>query len=439
MMQDLLQELTTLHPKAIDLSLDRMVLVLERLGNPHHHLPPVVHVAGTNGKGSTIAFLRAILTAAGQRVHVYTSPHLVRFQERIVLNGREITEDVLRPLLKEARTAAGDTPITFFEVTTLAAFLAFSRHPADVLILETGMGGRLDATNVVEKPLLTAITPIGFDHMNFLGKTLDKIAAEKAGIIKTGVPCLIGAQRDPDQVMPVFRDHAARVKAPLVEQGTDWQAWLRPDGVAGGMGFRDQDADWHLPLPALPGRHQIDNAGLALALARRVAQKLDFGLDAVIAAEGLQKTVWPGRLQKLSGQSLYPNFPENWECWLDGGHNEDGAHVLATQARAWKDQDGRPLDVVLGMLNTKQPEHFLTPLLPYIDRLVTVPIPDDPLGWNPLDLAEYGRLLGLATETAATVPLALQALKPAPEPGPRRVLICGSLHLVGAVLALMAP
>lgn len=437
-MRDLLQELTTLHPKMIDLSLDRMHLLLDRLGSPHIHLPPVVHVAGTNGKGSTIAFTRALLEAAGLRVHVYTSPHLVRFNERIVLAGDDqvprgqISDILLRPLLEMARDACGDTPITFFEITTLAAFLAFRQYKADVLILETGMGGRLDATNVVPHPLMTAITPIGFDHMNFLGNTLEAIAGEKAGIMKSGTPCMIGFQSAASLVMPVFRHHAAAINAPLAVQGIDWQTW--PDEE--GMGFQDQDVRWLLPPPGLSGQHQIDNAGLALKLARRCCQALQQPFDLAQARLGLQSVDWPARLQRIAGTDLWPEWPDTWSCWLDGGHNEDGARILAAQARQWKDQDGLPLDVICGMLSTKQPENFFTPLMPFIDRLITVPIPDDPLGRNPVDLAEYGTASGLKAIAASSIKTAMSHLLPAPMPGPRRVLICGSLHLAGAVLTL---
>lgn len=438
-MQDLLHTLTTLHPKLIDLSLDRMMMVLERLGNPHQKIPPVVHVAGTNGKGSTIAFLRALLEAAGLRVHVYTSPHLVDFNERIVLGGcaaaprGPIPDHLLQPLLEQARDAAGDTPITFFEVTTIAAFLAFARYDADIVILETGMGGRLDATNVIERPLLTAITAIGFDHMSFLGQTLPQIAGEKAGIIKTGVPCLIGVQSTPDMVMPVFTARAQACNAPLLAQGVDWQSWPTTTG----MGYQDGAEAWPLPAPSLKGRHQIDNAGLALGLANKVLTALNRPFTPAIAASGVQNAIWPGRMQPIDIRPICPDFPDHWACWLDGGHNEDGARIIAAQARQWQDEDGRPLDLVLGMLTTKQPEHFLRPLLPFIDRLVTIPIPNDPLGWNPIDLATYGTALGLDTTHANTIAMGFQHLRTAPTPGPRRVLICGSLHLAGVILGMV--
>jgi dihydrofolate synthase/folylpolyglutamate synthase len=421
-----LERLMRLHPKIIDLSLDRVERLLAAVGHPERRLPPAVHVAGTNGKGSLIAYLRAMLEAAGRRVHVYTSPHLVRFNERIRLAGSLIGEDALLALLEECEAANDGAPITFFEITTVAAFLAFARQPADILLLETGLGGRLDATNVIERPLLTALTPVSFDHMQYLGNTLGAIAGEKAGILKAGVPAVVGPQAP--EAAAVFAERAAVLGAPLYRHGADWHA--RRDGDA--LVFADGDVERRWPLPALAGPHQIDNAGMALASLRFLD---GFGIDEAAAAEGLRRADWPARLQRLTRGPLAELLPPGWELWLDGGHNEAAGAVIAATVRAWRAEgDRRPLHLVFGMLNTKEPTAFLRPLAPLARDLKAVAIPGDHASLSAAQSAEAARLAGIAAAGAGGVAEALAAIV-ASEHEAARVLICGSLYLAGTVLA----
>ncbi len=345
-----LERLGRLHPKLIDLSLGRVERLLAALGNPQDRLPPVVHVAGTNGKGSTVATLRACLEAGGWRVHAYISPHLVRFHERIRLAGELIEEEALLALLEECERANRGEPITYFEITTAAAFLAFSRTPADIVLLETGLGGRLDATNVVRRPAATAITPISLDHQAFLGDTIAAIAGEKAGILKSGAPAIIGPQMP--EAAAVFAAHAAAVGAPLLRFGQEWRCTATGDGMRyEGPGWR-----YDLPLPSLPGAHQIINAGTAIAC---LEQLTGFQIAGEAIARGLRRIDWPARLQRLTHGPLVEMLPEGSELWLDGGHNPGAGAALAAMAAGWHD---RPLDLVVGMLNTKDAAGFLAPL-----------------------------------------------------------------------------
>ncbi|MCU0893970.1 MAG: bifunctional folylpolyglutamate synthase/dihydrofolate synthase [Rhodospirillales bacterium] len=419
-----LARLKTLHPRVIDLSLDRIARLMADLGEPQAALPPVVHVAGTNGKGSLIAFLRAILEAAGLSVHVYTSPHLVRFSERIVVAGREIGEDALAALLEECELVNVGRPITFFEITTAAAFLAFSRTTADLTLLETGLGGRLDATNLVDRPLLTAITPVSIDHRSFLGSTITEIAGEKAGILKPGVPCVVGPQTA--EAAAVIAKKADAVGAPLSRHGHEWSVREEPAGLV----WEDQDSRLVLPRPALAGPHQAENAGTAVACARALG--LVIGEDAV--GEGIAGASWPARLQPLTGGRLRALLPPEWELWLDGGHNPGAGQALALQAHAWQD---RPLHLVFGMLDSKDPIGFLLPLAPYVSRLVAVPVPDEPASLSPRMGIEAGEVVGLIADAATSLEGALAALARDEGP-PARVLICGSLYLAGAALTANA-
>lgn len=400
----ILARLSALHPKAIDLSLGRVERLLASLGRPQNNLPPVMHVAGTNGKGSTLAIARACLEAAGKRVHVYTSPHLVRFNERIVAAGREIDDAALEALAREVEEANAGAPITFFEITTAMAFLAFARAEADFTLLETGLGGRLDATNVA-RPAVCAISTVGLDHQAWLGGTLAEIAAEKAGIAKPGAPLAVG--RQPPGAREVIERAAARAGAPLVA----WSA--RADG--GGFLFRSRRRAARFPAPALFGPHQIDNAGLALAC----LDALDAPVlpDAEIAA-GLARARWPGRLQRLPGPR---------EIWLDGGHNPSAGAALARAAGRWRD---RPLRLITGMMRGKDPRGFLAPLAPRAEALAAVPIPGQENAMPAEDVAAAAAALGLAASCARSPRAALERI-----PGDRRVLICGSLYLVGALLA----
>ncbi|HTT79646.1 MAG TPA: folylpolyglutamate synthase/dihydrofolate synthase family protein, partial [Stellaceae bacterium] len=355
-----LARLMQLHPKRIDLSLGRIERLLGALGNPQDRLPPVVHVAGTNGKGSTVATLRACLEAGGYHVHVYISPHLVRFHERIRLAGELIDEDALLAVLEECERANAGRPITFFEITTAAALLAFSRAAADVTLLEVGMGGRLDTTNVVRRPAVTAITPISLDHQAYLGDTIAAIAGEKAGILKPGVPAVIGPQEA--DAAAVIAARAAALGAPLSRWRQEWHC----DPVGGGMRYAGAQWRLDLPLPSLAGAHQIANAGTAIAC---LEQLPDCPLPPAALARGLRHIDWPARLQRLKRGPLVALLPPGWELWLDGGHNPAAGAVLAEAAAGWRD---RPLSLIVGMLNTKDAAGFLAPLAPYARALCAV-------------------------------------------------------------------
>ncbi len=421
----ILERLIRLHPKIIDLSLDRVERLLARLGHPERALPPVVHLAGTNGKGSVLAFLAAMLRADGRTVNAYTSPHLVRFHERIALDGKPIAESALSDLLEACETANGEAPITFFEITTAAAFLAFSRQPADLLLLETGLGGRLDATNVVERPLLTIVTPISIDHVQYLGDDLAGIAAEKAGILKPGVPAVVGPQ--PETALRVVRERAEALGCPVHACGGDWDFAVQ----GGELRFEDSDGALLLPPPSLPGPHQWENAALAVASARRLGS-LAPGEAAI--RRGLAETRWPGRLQRLTQGTLADLLAlkgaENWEIWLDGGHNAAAGGALAEMARGWAD---RPLHLVYGMLNTKAARDFVRPLTRHAASLTAVAIPDVEASLSAEEAAAEAEAAGFSARTAGSVEEAVSAiLSDAREPG--RILICGSLYLAGRVL-----
>ncbi len=420
-----LDRMRQLHPVVIDLSLGRIERLLAKLGHPERRLPPTVHVAGTNGKGSTVAFLRAFAEAAGYRVHVYTSPHLVRFNERIRLAGQLIGDDELADLLEEVEDANAGEPITFFEVTTAAAFLAFSRMPADLLLLEVGLGGRLDATNVIDRPAASLLTRISLDHTQFLGPTLAEIAGEKAGIIKQGCPVLAGPQPDP-VVTQVFTDRAVSLSAPLSLYGRDWSSVP----TAGGFRFKDATRDLDLPPPGLMGAHQIHNAGLAIAATAHLP--LTISADAIRA--GLTRVEWPARLQRLTRGPLPALLPHGWELFLDGGHNDSAGEVLATQLARWAG-DGYDLDLVFGMLGSKRPLDFLSPLAPYIRRLRAVAIPDEINSVSAEDAAEVARQAGIDATASPDVASAVGDLTTHADNGrPARLLICGSLYLAGHVL-----
>jgi len=420
----ILTRLLSLHPKIIDLSLGRMHVLLDRLGHPERKLPPVIHVAGTNGKGSTVAYLRHIMQAAGLSAHAYTSPHLVKFHERIRVAGELISEHDLSALLEECEQVNGGEPITFFEITTAAAFLAYSRTPADYLILEVGLGGRLDATNVIEKPAVSVITTIDYDHQQYLGDTLSLIAHEKAGILKPGCPAVIGAQ--PDEARVEIERVGARVRAPLHVSGQDWQAYEQH----GRLVFQDEKGLLDLPLPQLKGRHQIDNAGNAIA-ALRVLDDLRIS-DAHIA-EGLKSTAWPARMQRLGQGELSALVPAESELWLDGGHNPSAGRVLAQAFSELNERHSRPLVLVWGMLNTKDVGSFIGCFAGIASRVITITIPDEENAVPAETLAEAARARGLQAETAPGIEAALrQASSTVPAP---RILICGSLYLAGRVLA----
>jgi len=412
----ILERMMALHPKIIDLTLDRVWRLLEALGNPQNDLPPVIHIAGTNGKGSTQAMIRAGLEAAGKTVHAYTSPHLARFHERIRVAGMLISEDALSALLDECYAANGGEPITFFEITTCAAILAFARTPADYLLLEVGLGGRLDATNVVAKPALTVITPVSIDHQQYLGETLAEIAGEKAGILKRGVPCVVGPQEEAG--LEVIEAKAERLGAPLIVAGQHWYAFED----AGSLVFQDDNGLLDLPLPNLPGPHQIQNAGAALAALRAL------GFDADACEAAVTRAYWPARMQRLRQGPLAESAP-GAELWLDGGHNPAaGEAIAATLERL----PGRPTWLICGMLNTKDVAGFMRPLAGHAEALYAVSIPGEANTLPAAATAAAAASAGLTALSADSVQAALDAITgSAPQ---ARVLICGSLYLAGAIL-----
>jgi len=406
----------TLHPKLMDLTLDRVWRLLGALDHPERNLPPVIHIAGTNGKGSTQAMIRAGLEAAGKRVHAYTSPHLARFHERIRLAGALIDETHLSAILDECYAANDGQPITYFEITTVAGLLAFARTPADFTLLEVGLGGRLDATNVVEKPALCVITPVSIDHQQFLGDTLAEIAGEKAGILKRGVPCVVGRQDEAG--LDVIEDKAAGLGAPLLVHGQHWHVWEE----RGRLVYQDETGLLDLPLPRLIGAHQVDNAGIALAALRH----LGLGEDACEAA--LTQAQWPARLQRLRSGPLTDRAGRA-ELWLDGGHNAAAGHALAEALTRLPD---RPLHLICGMLNTKDVTGYMQPLARHADSLIAVSIPGEAATLPAQTTAKAAASLGLEAHTAKDVADALdKIIAHTPQ---ARVLICGSLYLAGDVL-----
>lgn len=428
----LLADLQLLHPRLIDLSLGRIEALLAKLGNPHQKLPPVVHVAGTNGKGSVTAYLKAILEAAGYRVHVYISPHLIRFHERISLASgdgpsKPISEDQLIDVLTRAQSVNDGDDITQFEITTAAAFLAFSETPADILLLEVGLGGRLDATNVVSNPALTVITSISMDHADKLGDTLKLIAAEKAGIIKPKIPVVVSPQED--DALAVLEDVASRAGAPLTVNGREFQAYEQ----SGRLIFQSEDRLLDLPLPALHGRHQVVNAGTAIAAALHLKS---FKLTNEDIETGLRSVQWPARMQRLDDGPLLSRVSAGTELWLDGGHNAAAGDVLAATLADMDERSAKPMHLIIGMLALKDARAFLTPFRGLVRHVMTVPIPGSHEGSHaPEILVEAAQAAGLNADSSTGIEAALSRLEHQ-FPGPKRILICGSLYLAGHVLAL---
>jgi dihydrofolate synthase / folylpolyglutamate synthase len=422
----LMARFLALHPKKIDLSLSRMEQILPKLGNPHLRLPPTIHVAGTNGKGSTIAFMRAMLEAAGKRVHVYTSPHLVRFHERIRLAGKLVAEDSLVEAFTRCEAVNGGDPITVFEMTTAAALLLFAETPADVLLLEVGLGGKYDATNVIESPAATVITPVSLDHMEYLGDTIAKIAGEKAGILKRGAPAIFAEQSEEGRA--VLEAEARRMRTgPVFVGGQDFRTYEEN----GRLIFQDTEGMMELPLPRLGGRHQHLNAGTAIA-----ALKAIYG-DAVTEdaiARGLQTVDWPGRLQRLVGNVLRL-APEGAEIWLDGGHNEDGGRVLSAAIAEMNTRNPRPLVMIAGMLSTKDSTAFLGCFRGLAEELHAIGITGQDAARSADDVADQARKAGLNATVASSLAQALSRIAEKNWPVPPRILITGSLYLAGEVLA----
>ncbi len=426
----ILSRLPKLHPKKIDLLLGRIERLLGELGHPERQMPPIIHVAGTNGKGSTVAFMRAMLEAAGRLVHVYTSPHLVRFNERIRLGrkggGRLIGDEDLSAVLAECERVNAGQSISLFEITTAAAFLAFARHPADVLLLEVGLGGRFDATNVIPDPAATVITPISMDHPEFLGTSIERIAFEKAGILKRGVPAVFAAQGE--NALAVLGREAERLGIRPLIGGQDFAT--REE--RGRFVFEDGRGLLDLPLPRLPGRHQQINAGAAIATLRL----LDPDFPATAFETGLGSADWPARLQRLARGPVAELAGADREVWLDGGHNADGGRVLAEAMAEMEERFPRPLVLVCGMLSTKDAATFLGSFRGLARTVLTVPVAGDHEGRTAAELAEQAAVAGLRATPFESIETALLSLARPQWPVPPRVLITGSLYLAGEVLAL---
>jgi dihydrofolate synthase/folylpolyglutamate synthase len=400
-----------LHPRLIDLSLERLLGLLAKLDHPERRLPPVVHVAGTNGKGSTCAFVRAMAEAAGQRVHVYTSPHLIRWNERIRLAGELVSDADLEAALEHVERVNAGAPVTVFEVNTAVAFHLFAATPAELCVLEVGLGGRGDATNVIDRPAACAITSISLDHRELLGETLPLIAAEKAGIMKPGVPVAIGAQ--PREVLDVLLTTAESVGAPVLLRGRDWQ--MAPTQL--GLRYEDGGGPIELPLPSLPGAFQFDNAGIAIAALRSSGVPME--------TAGIARAEWPARLQRLRGR-LAAMLPASWELWLDGGHNPGAGVVLGEHLANWHD---RELHLIVGMKDTKDAVGFLRPLIPHATTLWAVAEPEQH------SALPVEAIIAASGGIARSGPLVGDALRAIPRTGaPARVLICGTLYLAGEVL-----
>ena len=416
----------TLHPKIIDLSLGRVMELLKKLGDPQNHLPPVVHVAGTNAKGSVIAYMRAVLEAEGYGVHVHISPHLVRFNERIRLSGNLITEVALSELLEGCEQINAEKPITFFEITTCAALVAFASEPADVVLLETGLGGRLDATNVIRQPAVTVLTPISLDHQQYLGDTLSQIGREKAGILKRGTPCVVATQ--PDEAMQSIIATAQNLGVALYRQEEDWSVHRDGDQLV----YENPRGRTTLPLPNLVGPHQLNNAGIALAALDRLAA---CKTSHEARRSGLVGAEWPGRMQRLVRGPLLRQLPDGWEIWVDGGHNEAAAKAIVGQAQVWQSENASmSLYVIFGMLNSKNPETFLRPLKAHIKSIRCLNIPGEENAYKPDDLLTAAQNIGIPAIKSETVEKAAADLIICSQK-PARILICGSLYLVGTILS----
>jgi dihydrofolate synthase/folylpolyglutamate synthase len=411
-----------------DYGLNRFMALMHKLGDPHLNLPPTIHIAGTNGKGSNVAFLKACFEAANYKVHTYTSPHLVHYCERITLSGCEIDDLYLKTLLEECRIAVEELGIevTFFEGFTAAAFLAFARNAADVLILETGMGGRLDATNVIDSPIATVITPISLDHTEYLGPTVSLIAREKAAIIKAGTPCIISAQYS--EVEDILEDYATQMGSPSFSYGSNWGMSIKADHMI----YHREDEDIPLPCPSLLGPHQYLNAATAVTTILTLKDKYHIAYQDI--AKGLTNTRWPGRLQRINIGNMVNMLPsKDWELWIDGAHNVGGSIALSMWAE--QNQD-KPLILILGMTKGRNIPNFLGPLLPFIKAVCAVQVKEEPSSYSAAFIANYQEQLAVPiyacdsiTEAIATAIFINSSLMPC------RIMACGSLYLAGAILA----
>ena len=429
-LRELIARLSALHPKQIDLSLERMHRLLKRLDHPERKLAPVIHVAGTNGKGSTIAYLRAILEAAGLRVHVFTSPFLVRINECYRLGrpggGVLVGDDELRAALEHCERANAGGPVTIFEAETAAAFCLFAQHPADVVLLEVGLGGRLDSTNVIDAPLAAVIAPVGMDHTEFLGDSLTNIAGENAGIIKRDVPVIVAEQAP--EAMAVIEQHAKQMRAPMHAAGQQWHVNVE----RGRLVYQDERGLMDLAAPRLFGRHQFDNAGLAIATLRALDR---FKFSIADFEAGIVSAEWPARMQRLTSGALVDQAPPGAELWLDGGHNADGGRVAAAALGDLEERVSRPLVVISGMMANKDAGAFLANFAGLTRHIIAVPIPDRDNAMPPDRLADAARALGMRVETSSGIEAALRSLTRLAYEIPPRILITGSLYLAGPVLA----
>ena len=422
----LIERLRTRHPSLIDLTTGRILRLLDALGRPQDKLPPVIHVAGTNGKGSTTAFLRAIAEAAGLKVHVLTSPHLVRFVERIRVAGTLLSDARLEALIGEVEAANGDEPISFFELATAIALKAFADTPADLCVIEVGLGGRFDATNVFDAPAVTVITPVDYDHLELLGPELGKIAWEKAGILRRGRPCV--SARQMDEALAVIEAEADQVGAPLTLMGRDIDAFEDQ----GRLRVQMEDQLLDLPAPSLFGAHQFDNAGLAVAAILKLG---DPRIDAAAVAKGVSSAVWPARFQRLNAGPLAAKVAARGaELWIDGGHNPHAGRALAEAARRLSAKDGRPVSLIVGMFARKDARGFFEPFVPLAPRVVVTTF-DSPNAASAEELAEAALAVGLAPTLAADIPAALDQVLAVEGPAPH-VILCGGLHFAGEALAM---
>jgi dihydrofolate synthase/folylpolyglutamate synthase len=418
---DLIHRLNQHHPKVIDLTLGRINRLLELMGNPQNSLPPVIHIAGTNGKGSTLAFMRAIAEAAGLKVHVYTSPHLVKFNERIRINGEIITDQWLLELMNEVESINGDAPITFFEITTAIALMAFSRSPGDLVLLETGLGGRLDATNVIARPTVTALTPISHDHADFLGNDIEKIAREKAGIIKQGIACVTAKQQP--LALGVIRKIAENMGAPISIQDKDW--WVAIKGKK--LSIMSPEGEINPPLPNLIGPHQIQNAGLAIVTLAGLGDKR---INRQAVATGIKSADWRARMQRLTQGPLCGQLPMGWELWLDGGHNPAAGEAIAATLRNLSDD---PIHLIVGLINTKSPAEFLAPLRPHSKSLTSIKIPGSDSSFTADEILISANKIGFQAKKTESIERAIKDIVSS-ERSPSKILICGSLYLAGNIL-----
>ncbi|WP_075997710.1 bifunctional folylpolyglutamate synthase/dihydrofolate synthase [Salaquimonas pukyongi] len=429
-----INRLLEIHPKGFDLSLGRITVLLDKLGNPHLAIPPVFHIAGTNGKGSTAAFLRAILEAAGKSVHVHTSPHLVSWTERYRLGapggGSLVSDRELETAVNRVAEANEGKPITVFEIMSAVGFLLFSEHPADYAILEVGLGGRFDATNVIGKPAVSIITPIDFDHMAHLGNTVEKIAFEKAGIIKRDVPVIVAEQQD--AALDVICSRAEELNAPVTvaRQDFDWYE------QAGRLIFQDEGGLLDIPLPRLAGAYQMANAATAIASCRKVLPQL----GNTVFEEAMKAVRWPGRFERLPEgrltKALSEKIPDNSmpEIWIDGGHNPQAAAMLVSELGKLRERDARKCCLLAGMLTTKEPAEYFSAFEGLADFVVTVPVPDSEAGFSPGELAAIAADCGLPAEPAENIQEGLQRCADRVQDEPCRILVCGSLYLIGEVL-----